>query len=276
MSERLLAVHTRALIPAMPRVVSSLLALLSISTACGGTETPKENPGPASETPAPANDTAPAPQTAREMPVPTTTLKLGESTQLTGESGPFAKLTDVTSEAIAESPADPESYPAGSGVTLALEMAGRTYTFSELSQGYESKMVDWSPEYRITLVDVDPGAGTANFQIERITETATKTLHSNVRIDLNGELALEDDVKAAFIHHGHKRTFEGQQSPLMVSMRYSHGGQEIATEMQSVFPPGAAWTWRNYRFELGEYSYGEFMHLTVHQLGFEAVTTKTP
>lgn len=90
-------------------------------------------------------------------PKPTHLVGLRESIALDSETS--LHVADVTVEEIAASPEDPQSYPAGSGisVTVVAVRGGQEQrvTLTQLSAGYESRTEGSLHGYRITLLDVE-------------------------------------------------------------------------------------------------------------------------
>lgn len=88
---------------------------------------------------------------------PTHVVERGEVVDLDPETA--LRVAGVTIEEIEASPEDPESYPAGSGisVTVVVERGGdaQQATLTLLSSGYESHPQATLHGYRITLLDVE-------------------------------------------------------------------------------------------------------------------------
>jgi hypothetical protein len=130
--------------------------VLVVVVGCAGRSA---EPEPEPVTPAVEPDVAeePEPVTPATPPQPTHVVALGSVIALDGETS--LRLADVTIEQIEASPTDPESYPAGSGisVTLVAERAGQEQraTLTLLSAGYESRPQASLHGYRITLLDVE-------------------------------------------------------------------------------------------------------------------------
>lgn len=100
-----------------------------------------------------------------EGPVPVTPTALrpthvvGLDETVTLDDATSLRVADVIIEEIAASPDDPESYPAGSGisVTVVVVRGGQEQraTLTQLSAGYESQAQGTLHGYRITLLDVE-------------------------------------------------------------------------------------------------------------------------
>lgn len=90
-------------------------------------------------------------------PRPTHCVGLGETIALDGETS--LRVDDVIIEEIAASPDDPQSYPAGSGVSVRVVLVRggeeQRATLTQLSAGYESRGAGSLHGYRVTLVEVE-------------------------------------------------------------------------------------------------------------------------
>lgn len=133
-----------------------VLVLVTLA-GCGGRSAAPATiePEPATIEPEPAEE--PEPVTQPATPKPTHVVGLRESIALDGETS--LHVADVTLEEIAASPEDPQSYPAGSGisVTVVAVRGGQEQrvTLTQLSAGYESRTEGSLYGYRITLLDVE-------------------------------------------------------------------------------------------------------------------------
>jgi hypothetical protein len=211
------------------------------------------------------------------MPIPTITLKLDTPVPLRGEPGISATLEGYTIEQIAESPVNPEAYPAGSGVVMSVAIGGYTVDLSDLSAGYQGVAEAWTPDHRITLVRHDTRTSSVTLQIEKITNTIDEALHQSARLDRGKSLSLGDSVEAVFAGHSHKMVYEGQSSPLVIGMSYRREGQEVESGSYNLYPKeDGTWRWRNYRFTIKNYEYNVFMELDVSRLAMEALTEGAP
>jgi hypothetical protein len=104
--------------------------------------------------PKPAED--PVPVTSAS-PQPTHFVALDETVALDAQTS--LRVADVVIEEIAASPDDPQSYPAGSGISVTVvatrgEQELRA-TLTVLSAGYESHAQAVLHGYRVTLLDVE-------------------------------------------------------------------------------------------------------------------------
>jgi len=254
-------------------MASSLLAL-SFSCSGGGATTRRNNAPTVLPTAQADAGAAPVPT---PMPVPTVTLKLDTPVPLRGESGISAKLVGYTIEQIAESPEDPEAYPAGSGVVMNVAIGGYTVDLSDLSAGYEGVAEAWTPDHRVALVRHDPSTSSVTLQIEKITNAVDEALHQETRLDRGKSLSLGDSAEAVFTGHNHKMVYEGQRSPLVILMSYRREGQEVESGSYNLYPEeDGTWRWRNYHFTIKNYEYDVFMELDVSQLAMEALTEGAP
>lgn len=90
-------------------------------------------------------------------PRPTHFIGLGETIALDGETS--LRVDDVIIEEIAASPDDPQSYPAGSGISVRVVLVRggeeQRATLTQLSAGYESRGAGSLHGYRVTLVEVE-------------------------------------------------------------------------------------------------------------------------
>lgn len=217
----------------------------------------------------------PSPKPAKEIEPTLVELKLNESRILSDDEGRAAELTSYIVETIEANPDDPESYPAGSGVTMTVKVGAYEVHLSELSRGYEGTPVAWTPEHRVTLHGHSSRTPSVEVQIERISTTLDRVVHDGERVERGKRLTLAPELEAEFVAHGHKRTYPGQQSPLIVSMRYLQNDQVLEDASYNLFPPDdRSWTWRNYSFTLESHGYDEFMVLSVGALALVPLHAK--
>lgn len=206
---------------------------------------------------------------------PRVRLDLRKPRELSGEAGGTIELTDFVVEEIAESPDLPESYPAGSGVVISVEIDGSTVELSELSAGYESKSAVWTEGYRLTLLALDDRESSAELLVERVTDETAEILHEEAKIMRGGSLALSSGLELVFEGHGHKRVHAGQQSPLIVGVHYRTANRRLDTGSYSLYPPDEnRWRFQNYEFRLKSAEYDESMVLGVRRLALEALTVE--
>lgn len=89
---------------------------------------------------------------------PTHVVGLDETVAL--DDATSLRVVDVIIEEIEASPEDPQSYPAGSGISVTVVVVVRggqeqRATLTQLSVGYESQAQGSLHGYRITLLDVE-------------------------------------------------------------------------------------------------------------------------
>ena len=112
-----------------------MIGLLALAACSRPAPTTAADPAPP---PAPV---APAPARAVEARKPMW-IELGKPVPVGDDVGTTITLTNYIVEAIAASPGG--SYPAGSGTTLHITIAGEPLQLTELSAGYESQRVAWT------------------------------------------------------------------------------------------------------------------------------------
>ncbi len=176
-------------------------------------------------------------------------------------------LTSVVAETIEASPEDPESYPAGSGVTVGLRISSDQHQeeaidFARLSAGYLSKERVLTEGLWIELREVEEAAVT--LFVARLGELLEEPPARRITILKDQDVALDDDVAVRLIAHGHKRTYaDGPASPLMVTLHYRTTGGELDEVSFSIPPEGTGWSWRDYDFRIVEVRYGASMEVDV-------------
>ena len=202
-----------------------------------------------------------------ELPVkvePTVTLEHAKPVDL--DSGTRIILHDMVFEQIEASPDDPEAYPAGSGVTLTVEVEGKRLELSKLSEGYDSKLSAWSWTHKVTLVEIDPGGKPgASFRVEKVGESPVGEA-LKLKLVKRTPVELIDGRKIEMTGHGHKRVGPGQTSPLIVGIEYDgeRGSHNIKGK-------GGVWTHTDLRFTLLDYDYGDWMEVEVQVMALEPV-----
>lgn len=176
-------------------------------------------------------------------------------------------LTSVIAEMIEASPEDPESYPAGSGVTVSIDLSSDDHQnvaidFARLSEGYTSKEVVWTGPLRIELRAVEDAA--VELFVARLGEVLRDPPPQRVTIRKDEDVALGEDVAVRLLGHSHKRTFaEGPASPLLVTLQYTMANGDRDEVRFSIPPGGTGWSWRDLDFRTVTVSYGESMEVDV-------------
>ncbi len=244
----------------------------AIIVADGGSEGPAEPPREG----APVKAEAP-PANAR-LTMNTPFVFAGEGDVEDGGYGEVElTLTSVVSEMIEASPVDPESYPAGSGVTVSIDLSSDDHQhvaidFARLSAGYTSKEVVWTGPLRIELRAVEDAA--VEVFASRMGAVLQDPPPRRVTILKDEDVALSEDVAVRLLGHGHKRTFaEGPASPLLVALLYTMANGDRDEVHFSIPPGGEGWSWRDLDFRTVKVSYGESMEVDV---GRRALTPLRP
>lgn len=202
-------------------------------------------------------------------------LALRTPLQLSGELAGAIELISYVIEQIEASPDNPESYPAGSGVVMALMLEGSTLELSDLSEGYESESIGWTNSYKVTLLSHDSKASTVDLQVQRIGDADATPAGPSTRIERGASLAFGEGWAMIFQGHGHKRVYEGQTSPLMVGLEFQKAGQEVLQVTHHVYPPDATtWRFRDFEFDMRNHEYDRFMELQVRRLVLHPVTAQ--
>lgn len=182
-------------------------------------------------------------------------LKLSFTQPLKLGSGVTLRAEHLVIEEIAADPSG--SYPAGSGITLAIvvEWPGSApirREFSLLSSGYASQQVGWFGPYRVEVADVQDAhrrEATVLLRLSKVTDVATTVPQVVTLIKQQGAVALGDATVALV---GLMRAGRTVEAPLYLDTEYRVPGQ--ATEMQrdTIFGAAKGWRWRDYRFTLLE------------------------
>lgn len=214
---------------------------------------------------------APAPVAA---PASATTLAPNERLALGG--GVTVHFTGVTVEQIEASPDG--SYPAGSGVTLALIFEGMGAPVSReidlLSPGYESVREAWFDRYRVAVVDViDPTRAPRLVVVaEQITDRVRPGQPLAVRVARGGDVDLET-ARMKFLGHSTKHIDPGESPPLLVAVEYQALRAEperLETNVGTDDHP-QRWRWRDYLFTIDAHAYDAWMQLSIARLQLEPV-----
>lgn len=249
--------------------------LLVLVAACGKPTTGAEAPAEDAPTPAPQTQTPTATTAMTDAQPPTADAPTDPSDEgafarlwlnkpVTLREGVELTLTSVIAETIEASPEDPESYPAGSGVTVAVDVRSEegheTVEFARLSAGYTSREILWAVGLRLELGVVDDTA--ISLRVDRVGEpvgAATKLAL------IRGQAApLATGVAIRLVAHSHKRT-AGGPSPLLVELRYTTEDGHSEEQHLSLLDD-RSWRWRDFDFLMTDYEYGERMDVEVRRL----------
>ncbi|MEZ4383244.1 MAG: hypothetical protein R3A79_18090 [Nannocystaceae bacterium] len=246
---------------------------LLLLVACGKPTTAAETP--ASDAPPVAAEPTPMPNHPVEPAVPAEPAapeddgafaRLWLRRPVTLRDGTELTLTSIVSETIEASPDDPESYPAGSGVTVTVDVAcddGRTDAeFVRLSPGYTSREIVWDVERRFELGVVDDSAISLRVDKLELTDAAPAA----ITLLRDQPVSLAPGVMVRLLAHSHKRT-AGGPSPLMVKLRFTT--EDGVSEEQDVNlreKTGWRWRWRDFDLVMTDHVYGERMDVEVRRL----------
>jgi len=259
----------RTLAPILALTMLSALACANKpskgSTPAAPVTEPASGDGRAGEAPA----TAPDAEASDAVAGSEANVRLVLDTPTTLEGGVEVTLTSIIAEMIAESPEDPESYPAGSGVTVSMVVNSPrresvTLDFAELSQGYASHRVDWIDGLRFELKSVEDTAVT--LYVARVGEVLASAPAATLRMPRGQDVPLADNVAVRLVGHSHKMTaVDGPLSPLLVSLRYTtidgkRHEQDLSLDVDEV-----GWTWRDFDFHVLDVEYGESMNVEVRR-----------
>jgi len=182
---------------------------------------------------------------AEEAPVHTIT----EGEAVTLSDGHRLSLESLVVESIAGSPNG--AYPSGSGVVVEVSVAGARAELSLLSEGYDSRTEAWAGSYRVRLLAADDRQ--AKVRVDAVLDEVEEVVTEKTTLSRGESLAVPGGPKVTFLGHSHKRTHEGQRSPLIVELSYDHDVDNV-----SLYPPEAStWAWHDLRFELLDHEVGE-------------------
>ena len=193
-------------------------------------------------------------------------IELGKPVPVGDDVGTTITLTNYIVEAIAASPGG--SYPAGSGTTLHITIAGEPLQLTELSAGYESQRVAWTSAYRVELVSHSDKPPRASVLVDEIGREPLAGSTRQARVERGKTVALGDGLALRFTGHGHKMVQAGgPPSPLIVRVEYLSGIQPLEAKSYNLdLPEESTWRWRDRHFRLGEHGYDSFMVLEVGRL----------
>lgn len=255
-----------------------LLFLASMLASCAAQQAPEVAPDAPSvqQTPPPLDEgtSSSVPANEAKPAVPDTKRELGDDFRLeTGQAVSLGldvgeiELVSVVSESIEPSPVDPDAYPAGSGTTMSLLLAGTPIEFSELSAGYGSSKIAYAGNLRAELISYDANQGSVVVHVDKLVPRKATLLQPSIRLQVREPLLIEAGVEVQFLGHSHKSISAGQTSPLIVYMRYESAGR-IVEQQHNLFKP-YSWVWERYRFEIVSHEYDEHMVLRISKLALE-------
>lgn len=252
------------------RIAATCLGLLVGVAACSSKPQP---PGPEPTpraTPTPTPTPSPDPEPVNAPLEPTHILR--PDVPLTLDDGTTLMVEMVVAEQIEASPEG--DYPAGSAISVPLVLRRGSYeeraSLLDITEGYDAQMVAWLAEYRVELVEVrefhrDPQV---HLVIETVADTRTDAAPTRIRIERGQTVQLGETEALEFTGHGHKRTFEGQDSPLIISMRWHASGAEPVDHSVNLETSRGdrSWRFRDHEVTLREWEYDAWMELEVHAL----------
>jgi hypothetical protein len=146
------------------------------------------------------------------------------------------------------------------GTTVTLAVGASRATLGLCHEG-KGDCVAWLSAFRCELADIRGQA--AYLQLDRITNQVAATEKLQIR---RGEtVRLHKRVDFEFVGHSHKKTFPGQDSPLLVHVDYHRGPGSQAT--YHLYPPQQnTWSWQDLRFLLDNYDYNDSIDIVVHRM----------
>lgn len=95
-------------------------------------------------------------------------------------------------------------------------------------------------------------------------EAQVKDMDSII-INKGDTLKITEDFSLIFDGHSHKRTKKGQKSPLIVNVSYITPDSTVRDYNNLKMPP-KGWTWDKYEFTINDYSYNDWMNLTIKEV----------
>ncbi len=207
--------------------------------------------------------------TPPDTPQPTHTLSL-ETPVAIGDGYTIA-VENVVIETIEPSPDG--AYPSGGAVEVNLLLERDLYqqraSLLEITDGYDPKLVAWLDNFRVSLVEVrdmelEPKV---SLVIETVGDTLLPGPPQRHRLARGKSFELGDGDRVEFTGHSHKRTRQGQTSPLLVHLRWDSPGQEPATDTASLRPPKGlrTWAWRDLEFTLIDWDYDAWIEVDVRR-----------
>jgi hypothetical protein len=229
---------------------------------------PVVDPEPAPPGPRVSDADLPAPEDGLPGVEPTVVLELGSAVKL--EHGPRMALRELVMRRIDDAPDDIEAPTEGEEVEAVLDVDGVEVRLIRSSSGYEADATRWVNDYRLTLLEIEPGARGVGIRVERATRRAIGSA-TPLRLEIQQEVELPDGSYVRLLGHGRERTATGEVGPLMVELMFWVWGGDFRRQRVSVAGNGSDWTFRGLRFVLRGYEFDRWMDVDVEQLAFEAV-----
>ncbi|WAS91056.1 hypothetical protein [Nannocystis punicea] len=224
--------------------------------------------------PAPPPTMQPPSAPVAAAPAARTTLAPNERLALGG--GVTVHFSNVTVESIAASPDG--SYPAGSGITLALIFEGLgapvSREISLLSAGYESVREAWFDRYRVEVVEVEDPTRAPRLVVvaEQVTERVRPGEPIAARVQRGGEVEL-GSTRMKFLGHSTKHIEAGEPPPLLVAVEYQPfraAPERLETHVGTEERP-QRWRWRDYLFTIEAQAFDAWLQLSIARLELEPV-----
>jgi len=174
------------------------------------------------------------------------------------------------------------------GPTLSVEaLAGTSFVLVVEIAGYRSPVripmdlgagrVAWTPDnVRITATQL--AIDKVQLTADRVDGSVRPEPAITARIERGGTLRLSDEVELVFRGHGHKRVYEGESSPLMVTVAFRGRGLPEEDSHYNVGDESGPqrFAWRDYRFTITDYGYDVYMQLAIERLAFVPVGLEAP
>ncbi len=107
------------------------------------------------------------------------------------------------------------------------------------------------------------------FSIMILNAQVNNTIFKKVHIKKNETIELDSITKIMFLYHSHKKTIEGQVSPLITYIYYTVNGKpeekqyNIDFDSENIFKSG--WKRKDYIFIIENYIYDEYMNLNIYK-----------
>lgn len=202
-------------------------------------------------------------------PEPTHTLQLHQPADL--GDGYSLQLEGVVIETIEASPDG--AYPGGGAVQVELLLKRALHeqrmSLLDISEGYDPKLVGWLGDFRVRLLEVDDmhTRPKVALLVEAVGDEPSPGPPQRHRVARGESFELGDGDRVEFTGHSHKRTHEGQTSPLIVHLDWHTPGQEPVTDYASLEPSTGdrTWRWRDLELTLVDWAYGDWIELDVRR-----------